>query len=262
MPQNYSGEKWKALVFDFDYTNNCRFEVSDLGRVRSFNKIADGNILKGSSINGYKIIRLKFYKPRDEKVAQRLAYLQQQVFKLQKKLNESKKYFNGLQKKNAEYYDYKKQIEETDPLLQKLKKDLSKKYAADTKGRTIHYHSLVHRLVVNHFCKQPSAKQTVVAHSDYDKLNNKSTNLKWMTPEENMLHQQKSPNVIAHKESVRNHTSNAKNTKLTVTKVMLLKKLLNQGKPVKTLVKTFKVTDTQILRIKRGENWGDIQAAP
>jgi uncharacterized protein YerC len=42
---------------------------------------------------------------------------------------------------------------------------------------------------------------------------------------------------------------------------MLLKKMLNQGKPMRTLVKQFKVTDTQILRIKRGENWGDIEAA-
>jgi len=42
---------------------------------------------------------------------------------------------------------------------------------------------------------------------------------------------------------------------------MLLKKLLNQGKPMKQLVKQFKVTDTQIFRIKRGENWADIEAA-
>ena len=42
---------------------------------------------------------------------------------------------------------------------------------------------------------------------------------------------------------------------------MLMKKLINQGKPMKQLVKLFKVTDTQILRIKRGENWADIKAA-
>jgi hypothetical protein len=42
---------------------------------------------------------------------------------------------------------------------------------------------------------------------------------------------------------------------------MLLKKLLNQGKPMRTLVKQFKITDTQILRIKRGENWKEIKAA-
>lgn len=40
-----------------------------------------------------------------------------------------------------------------------------------------------------------------------------------------------------------------------------MKKLFNEGKPMKQLVKLFKVTDTQILRIKRGENWADIKAA-
>ena len=42
---------------------------------------------------------------------------------------------------------------------------------------------------------------------------------------------------------------------------MLLKKLINEGKPMKQLVRQFKVSDTQILRIHRGENWGDIEAA-
>ena len=261
MAQNYSGEKWKTLVFDFEFTSDCRYEISDFGRLRSFNNVADGNMLNGSSINGYRIIRLKFFRLRDEKSAKKFSYLQQQVLKLQKKLNTSKRYFNELQKKNAEYYAYKKEIEETTPMLQNLKKNLSKKFAEDTKSRTIHYHSLIHRLVAVHFCKKPSAKHTLVAHLDFDKLNNKKNNLKWMTPEENMAHQQKSPYVIANKEKVRNHLTNAKNVKLTVTKVMLLKKLLNEGKSLKTLVKTFKITDTQILRIKRGENWGDIKAA-
>lgn len=42
---------------------------------------------------------------------------------------------------------------------------------------------------------------------------------------------------------------------------MLLKKMINQDKPMKQLVRQFKVTGTQILRIKRGENWADIPAA-
>ena len=35
----------------------------------------------------------------------------------------------------------------------------------------------------------------MVAHLDYDKLNNRTTNLKWMTPDENYKHQQNSPYV-------------------------------------------------------------------
>ena len=42
---------------------------------------------------------------------------------------------------------------------------------------------------------------------------------------------------------------------------MLLKKLLNEGKSMKQLAKQFKVTTTQILRIKRGVNWAEVDAA-
>ena len=80
-----------------------------------------------------------------------------------------------------------------------------------------------------------------------------------MTPEENYAHQQNSPHVIAEKKT--RQSDKTRTAKLTITKVMLLKKLLNQGKPMRTLVKQFKITDTQILRIKRGENWGEIKAA-
>ncbi len=83
-----------------------------------------------------------------------------------------------------------------------------------------------------------------------------------MTPDENYEHQTQSPYVIKEKEERRERRKeNSRATKLSVTKVMLLKKMLGQEKPMKQLVKQFKVTDTQILRIKRGENWADIPAA-
>ena len=54
----------------------------------------------------------------------------------------------------------------------------------------------------------------------------------------------------------------SKNNKLTVTKVMLLKKMLNQGrKTVTQLAKQFKLSDMQIIRIRRGENWSSVPAA-
>jgi hypothetical protein len=49
--------------------------------------------------------------------------------------------------------------------------------------------------------------------------------------------------------------------KLTTTKVMLMKKLINEGKENKQLVKIFKVSETQIIRIRKGENWGGVEAA-
>ncbi len=251
MTKDYPGERWKNVTFDFAFTNKFRIEVSNFGRLRTFNIVSDGNIVKGSMINGYRIIRLKFYRPRDEKTQSRFDYLQKQSLKLAGKLRSLK-----------ENSEDKKVIEETTNLLESFKKNLSKKFQDDLKERTINYHSLIHRLVAVYFLKEPKANETLVAHLDYDKLNNRATNLKWMTAEENYEHQKNSPQVI--KEKLERRYRRQKGTgviKLTVTKVMLLKKLINEGKTMKQLVKQFKVTDTQIYRIKRGENWGDIEAA-
>ena len=248
MTKDFPGEKWKRIEFGAGYTNENIIEVSNFGRLRTFNKISEGNILKGSMINGYRIVRLKLFKQREIGAANKLTFLQKQVFRLEKKIKLMK-----LEK------EAKSKIKESEELLISMKKNLSKKFAVDTKKRTVHFHMLIHRKVAEYFCKKPSDKHTIVGHLDYDKLNNKSNNLKWMTPEENYSHQQNSPYVIAEKKERRNDKS--RNAKLTITKVMLLKKLLNQGKPMRTLVKQFKITDTQIIRIRRGENWADIKAA-
>jgi HNH endonuclease/NUMOD4 motif/Helix-turn-helix domain of resolvase len=251
MEKSKPGEIWKKVKFNFDYANDSRLEVSNLGRVRSFNKLSDGNILEGSLINGYKIIRLKFFTARDEKMVSKLAYLEKQIIKFAAKIR--------LMVENRES---KAAIKEANALLASLKKNLKQKYADDTKSRTINYHSLIHRLVAEYFVKKPARNHTVVSHLNYDKLNNKASNLMWMTHEENVEHQRHSPYVIAEKEIRRNSGGRTSRTvKLTVIKVMLLKKLLNEGKPVKSLVKQFKVSDMQIYRIKSGENWGDVPAA-
>jgi hypothetical protein len=251
MTKDYPGEQWKTVEFDFEFTNDGRIEVSNFGRLRTFNKVSNGNILKGSMTNGYRIVRLKLYRPRDQKAQAKLDNLQQQVFKLTRKLRSQ---INNGESKQA--------INETTALLDTLKRNVSKKFQKDLKERTINYQSLIHRLVADYFLPNPTSKQTIVAHLDYDKLNNRVSNLKWMTPEENYEHQKNSPHVINDKlQRQERQQSNPNRAKLTVTRVMLLKKLLNEGKPVKQLVKLFKVTDTQIIRIKRGENWANIQAS-
>ena len=202
-------------------------------------------------INGYRIIRLKFYTPRDEKIQHKFDYLQRQAIELQQRLKTLKK--TGASEEA---------IRETSEVLQNFKKNLSTQFEADLKSRVIHYHSLIHRLVAEYFVNKPSDQYTIVAHIDHNKLNNRATNLKWMTPEENYQHQKTSPLVIKENQERRvRRKEHSRATKLTVTKVMLLKKMLNQGKPMKQLVKQFKITNTQIVRIKRGENWPDVQAA-
>ena len=251
MKQIYPGEQWKAIRFDFPFTNDCRIEISNFGRLRTYNKVSDGNIINGSMVNGYRIIRLKFHSPRDKETHARFDYLKGQVDMLASKLK--------LLKNESEATD---SIAATENLLTAFKTNLQKELRQDLRSRTVYYHSLIHRLVADYFLQKPRDNQTIVAHLDYDKLNNRSANLKWMTPEENYEHQRSSPFVINQKLRMKQNGNNhSTHIKLSVTKVMLLKKLLSQGKPMHQLVKIFKVTDTQIFRIKRGENWSEIEAA-
>jgi hypothetical protein len=185
MTKDYPGEQWKTVKFNFEFTNKFRLEVSNFGRLRTFNKIYDGNLLKGSMINGYRIIRLKLFTPRDEKTQAKFDYLQQQILKLSRKLR------SQIQDEES-----RKIIADTTLTLTTLKKDISKKFTEDLRKRTINYHSLFHRLVADYFLKAATSKQTIVAHLDYNKLNNRVSNLKRMTPEENYEHQKGSPYVI------------------------------------------------------------------
>jgi hypothetical protein len=185
MAKEITGEKWKKVKFDFTYANKFSLEVSDLGRIRTFNTLSDGNILKGSMIKGYKIIRLKMYTGRDEKVQKKLDADKRRVFKLAREIKE--------QIANKEP---KASIKEATLFYEKFKADLSLRYQKDLKSRTINYHSLVHRLVADVFLKAPKKAEIFVGHLDHKKLNNAADNLKWMTKEENYAHQLKNPALI------------------------------------------------------------------
>lgn len=249
--KDYPGEIWKKVKIKLEFATTSRIEISNYGRVKSFNKASDGNILNGGLVEGYKIIRIRFYKPREEKTQKMLDRLQKQVLKLSREL---KSQINNNESKHT--------INETAKVLKALKRSVSRKFQTELQSRAVNYQQLVHRLVAEYFLPRPTAKQKVVAHLDYEKLNNRASNLRWMTPEENYEHQKGSPYVIEEKKLRRNILkSQPRGAKLTVTRVMLLKKMLNEGKPLNLLAKRFKITSTQIVRIRRGENWGDVPAA-
>ncbi len=262
MSTKFQGEKWKVITFGFKFTNDYQLQVSNMGQLKAFNKFSAGEILKGSTINGYRIIRLKLYKPKDKKKKALLEDQHQQVIALQAKINVQKHALLTKKKNDPAAKKTKVQMAENMATIKNMKMALRKARQQDIKDRTMHYHSLIHRLVADYFCKAKSPRHTVVGHLDYDKLNNRADNLKWMTPEENYRHQQSSPFVIAEKrDRVTLYKDHPRGAKLTVEKVSELKKLLNEGKKMKTLVKKFKITDTQILRIKRGENWSSVKPA-
>lgn len=241
-------EEWKPIDLGVACTNRSKYEISNWGRVRSISPSGETRILKGSMTEGYRIIRLKLFSERTPEQEAILAEIKAEI---------SAKY-KERRKANAEG-NVRKVLRLEDEIV-KLKKEFSKKLAKDVKARTINKHFLVHRLVAEYFLPRPSEDATVVAHMDYNKLNNKVDNLKWMTPEENYAHQQNSPYVIAEKKERKvTKKRTDKGMKLTSTQVMHIKMLLKKGVPVKQLVKTFKVSSMQIWRIKSGENWSHIQ---
>ncbi len=119
---------------------------------------------------------------------------------------------------------------------------------------------LLHLLVTKYFLPKPTGKQKFVLHKDFDKENNRYSNLKWATQEELTKHNKKNPAVIAAKEKMRLVISKGGyNTKLTETKVRQIKIYLGKGKTLKELAVKYKVSDMQIHRIKTGENWGHLK---
>lgn len=240
-------EKWKTVKFDFDFTptNNYSLQVSNLGNLRSVNT-TDGktNIIKGSTVNGYNIIRLKFYKQREALGKRKLTTQLNEVIKEEQNLQQ----LQGGKNKKA--------LNEQNLKVDNLKKELTKAYENDRKSRTVYWHALVHRLVAQYFVKKTSKKQTIVSHIDFNKNNNAAENIAWMTKEENLEHQKNNPHTKAalQKRKLEKPDSFA-SSKLKLKQVVYIKKELSSNTTVKELAQKFKVSETQIRRIKSGENW-------
>ncbi|MFN8247167.1 MAG: NUMOD4 domain-containing protein [Ferruginibacter sp.] len=259
---SFAREEWKEVHLGEGFVNDFRLEVSNFGRIRAFNKINKGKILKGSMINGYRIIRMKMFHARNPESEARLKEMQASLSLLFKEVVAIRKELRNNKISPEQRADWQKKLEEAVSLQESRKKEYMVVYNQDLKSRTHYYAPLVHRLVAEYFIPRQSEEHTIVAHLDFDKLNNVVTNLKWMTPQENSSHQQLSPHVQADKEKKKQTVLYGPRTgKLTVTKVMFLKKLLNEGVSVKKLAKQFKVTETQIIRIKKNQNWSSVEAA-
>jgi hypothetical protein len=169
----------------------------------------------------------------------------------------------------------------------KFKSALRKKYAVSNYGRVVSYTDEIkkggllngstvegytvinvkpnntfqslylHREIAKLFIPRPNRAHKYVIHLDHNKKNNHVKNLRWATKEEMEAHQQNSPAKIAYKERQRNRTSGLK---LNAAKVRSIKRLLeNPGsKTMKQIAKRFDISEMQLYRIKKGENWAHI----
>ncbi len=96
--------------------------------------------------------------------------------------------------------------------------------------------------------------QEFVIHLDFDKLNNRSSNLKWVNKPEMFLHHKENPRKI-NKKGKRTYS------KLTEGRVKLLKKKIFDPKRrtrIRIIAKQFGISEMQVYHIKFGENWRSV----
>ncbi|HLN96203.1 MULTISPECIES: NUMOD4 domain-containing protein [unclassified Flavobacterium] len=120
----------------------------------------------------------------------------------------------------------------------------------------------VAKLVAEYFIPKDHPDQTYVLHLDYQRDNDRASNLKWATKDEMIEHAKKSPHVISARQRTIAHNIASDGAKLTTTQVIRLKKELanpNRKTRLKMLAKQFNISEMQLYRIKRGENWGHIK---
>jgi hypothetical protein len=176
-------EKWTPIVIDVEGVEKPpRYEVSNFGRLRSFQNNENGEIIKGSVIQGYKSLNIRL-----------------------------------------------------------------------PKGKS--FNRYVHKLIAENFVEKPSIDHKFVIHLDFDKQSNHYKNLKWATKDEMVAHNKLNPAVINKPIPKR-----TKNYKLTETKVIMIKKMLQHDNTrLKMIAKQFGITHTQLNRIRSGENWGYVK---
>ena len=129
-------------------------------------------------------------------------------------------------------------------------------------GKTAEKTLFIYRLVAELFLPKRSEKDLHVIHLDYSLDNDIVTNLRWATFEEKFEHRRKNPKVINSILKVQQTKLKSDGRKLTLTKVMHLKKILNDPNRktrAKMLAKQFGISEMQVSRIKSGENWGHIK---
>lgn len=114
----------------------------------------------------------------------------------------------------------------------------------------------VHKLVAELWLDKPSNQHTLVTHIDHNLKNNHFSNLKWLTLEECNIRYR---DYFSKKYNSPTHTRIVTNSKLKEKDVFQLKSMLKRGVAQSTIAKLFCISEMQVTRIKRGENWGHIQ---
>lgn len=252
-------ESWKPYIFEGIPKSQQHIEVSDLGRVRSNSRVSNGAILKGSLTEGYRKISLRYIRPRSSAGQSQFLKDKAALSSEAVALKEAARKLAALKKKKApaatveaEKLKRKKiQFGERTAAYKKMIKQ-------EERSRTSYPGALVHRMVATAFCRRPSPKYSYVIHLDHNRMNNRASNLAWATKEQMEAHQQKSPHVKAAKKAMVGVRVGS--YALNESRVKAIKRLLANGSKTKdAIAKQFGISSTQVKRIERGENWGDVK---
>jgi len=116
---------------------------------------------------------------------------------------------------------------------------------------------LVHKITAELFITRTDENQDTVIHLDWNKSNNHYANLMWVSKDEaykrmfDRIHEKRRNS----KEKVITYS------KLNADDVIRIKSMLGRGITQNVIAKLFCVSEMQITRIKRGENWAHIEVA-
>ncbi len=119
----------------------------------------------------------------------------------------------------------------------------------------------VHKLVAESFIDKKHEDQQFVIHLDYNKCNNFVENLRWANKKDMFGHQQGNPSVLEGRKKMKGRKP-CEGAKLTDTQVMLLKKRISDPERktrLKIIARQFGISEIQLHRIKRGENWAHVK---
>jgi HNH endonuclease/NUMOD4 motif len=128
--------------------------------------------------------------------------------------------------------------------------------------KVINRNILLHRIVAEQFLPNEDEEKIFVIHVDFDKNNNRLDNLRWATKEQMEVHNKKNPAVIQQIETMVDNIHKGKRNKLNPSKVLYIRNKLddpNRKTRMRLLAKQFDVSEMQLYRIKRRENWGHLK---
>lgn len=245
-------EVWKEYPLHYDHEGNYRLEISNKGRIKTYNKLnPEGKIISGSLQGGYPIVRIKLFKQRTASQKKTLEKLQSEVERL-----------------NAEMKTLLQDSPNSEKLaeVQKLRDSaIQKRKIANHKinnKRVINVAILIHKAVAELYLPAPKdPDKKFIIHKDFDKSNNDYKNLDYYSQEqlnERYMHHPK--NILyKFKKMFRETKYVSPSSKLTENEVLTIKKRLKKGYTLRRLARQFGVSDMQIHRIKTGENWQHVK---